>query len=848
MSISYSQETIFPKAIKLIQKGKNDSAQKHLGKLLEKDSISPEYHYSFSLIYLTDSLPVYNVDTSYQHISTAIIQLNNIDDPKILDKLSKDGIDSITVFNQKEKIENAAFLEAQHKNVEGGYNYFLKFYTQNNWTDSVVILRNKVAFQSALKENTYSSYRKFMETYPNANEVDEARVRFERLYFDESTKDHKLSSYINFLENHPKTPYREIAEEQILKLSTLTGSSKNFLKFIASYPKSKWVKIATNYIFHLDRNELPHYLLTDSLNSIDKVDKEIIFPFYKFGLYGFVSNQGTEFIKPKYNQISNEYLCKAVIDDFLLISKENNKAIENKLGANIWGGNYDQVYDLQNGILWIKNGRNTAIIHKSGLEILSGIFDDVKLINGHFLAIKQNEKWGLYSLLGYPIFEPQFQKIDGANNYIILTKNDSHAIINADQVAHTSQQEFLRLNFIYTDYELLESNNLYVENSNVANIINPDMKPMLPLTVQELTFIPSGIMVKQNNVNMLYSNDFQPIAENQFYKYVYNKTDIFIKKSKQWLKLNEEILYDSAIILSDYISLGLRLDSITFFLPQNRFNKSAEAAFRIIRDNGYHDDKEEYLVFSNQNYVSVYNLRGKEIFKGEIEKINALGPNLIVIQQSGKKGVIDSDGKTIVPMIMDAIANYDNGSFSMLSNSKFGIYGKDSINITPEYGRALKEYNYDLLIAYKDDYYGLINTKNERVTNFEFEEIRYWNDTSVLVKQNFQWKIYDWNAEEVLIEDIKDLENLSNNSDEIISKMLIKNNYGVFSNKRGAIIPATYNDIVDIGTNDEPIYLAERNIEGADFYVTIYYNKMGEIIHKHAYEAVDYQKIYCDME
>ncbi|MDH5367104.1 MAG: WG repeat-containing protein [Cyclobacteriaceae bacterium] len=848
MSTAYSQETILPKAIKLIQKNKNDVAQKYLEKLVEKDSVNPEYYYSFSIIYLTDSLSVYNVDTSYQHINTAITQLNSIDDSKILDKLNKDGIDSIALINHKTKIESAAFAESQNKNTEDGYNYFLSFYTHNNWSDSAVVLRNIVAYQSALKENTYSSYRKFMKTYPNANEVKQALVRFERLYFDETTKDNKLSSYIDLLKKYPKTSYREIAEEQILKLSTLTSSNNSFMKFIASYPKSKWVKTATNYIFHLNRSKLPSHLLTDSLNNVNEVDNKLIFPFYKFGLYGFISDQGSEFIAPKYSQISDEYTCNVANDDFLLISKEDTKAIENKLGHKIWIGNYDQVSDLGSGILSIKNGRNTTIIHKSGLEILSGLFDNIKLVNGHFLAVEQNKKWGLYSLLGYPILKTEFQEIEGISEYIILTKNDSYAITNADHLTQVSEGGFLRFNYIYTDYELLKSNNLYVENNGIANIINPNLEYMLPLTIQELEFIPSGIMVKQNNINMFYSYDFQLITENQFYKYAYNKTDVFIKNSMQWQKLNEELLYDSVIIFSNNISMGVRLDSNTFFLQKNRLHKSVEEKFRIIRDNGYHHDKEEYLVFTYDDFINVYNLRGKEIFKGEVEKISALGPNLIVIQQSGKKGVIDSEGNTIVPMTMDAIANYNNGSFAMLSDSKFGIYSKDSVSIAPEYSRALKEYSRDFFIAYKDDYYGLINKMNESVTNFEFEEIRYWNDTSALVKQNFQWKIYDWNRKKVIIQNIKGFEDLSNKNDEIISKMLIEDNYGIYSNKRGTIIPVSYSDILDIGTNDQSIYLAERNIEGADFYVTIYYNSMGEIIHKHAYEAKDYQKILCDME
>ncbi|MDH5474066.1 MAG: WG repeat-containing protein [Cyclobacteriaceae bacterium] len=840
---AYCQEAT--KAIKLIQKEKVESAEKYLGKLFEKDSINPEYFFSYSIIYLIDTLPKYNVELSYQYITTAIQLYNEVEDIKLLQKFAKEGVDSTLMVYQKSRIEAAAFEEVRIINTEDRYNYFLKVYRENEWSDTVVVLRNKVAFQSALKENTYSSYRKFMETYPKASEIEEARTRFERLYFDENTKDKKLSSYVNFLKKHPETPYREFAEKQILKLSTLSGSFENFLQFITDYPKSKWVKTASDYVFHLNRQNLPQNLLSDSLNNIIEVDQKLFFPIYKFGLYGFITEKGVEVIPPKFTHIASEYTCKATGKDFLLVSAHGEKIIINTLGTTLWKGDYEQVIDLGNGILWIKHKDTSTVLHKSGVTIIDGHLQDVKLINNQLLAVQQNKKWGLYSLLGHTIFEPQFQGIEGMYQYVILTKKDNHAVTTIEQIAQTSRNP-LRLNYIYTDFEMLKSNNLYVESSNIANILNSKLAPMLPLTTQEITFIPSGIIVKKDNSNMLYSYDFQLITENQFFNYVYNKDNLFINKNEHWQKIDEEAVYDTAIILSDHISLGLRHDTITFFLQQNRLLKSAEEVFRIIRDHGYHEEKESFLVFTENNLVEVYNLLGLEIFKGKLEKINALGPNLIVIQQHGKKGVIDAHGNTIVPLKMDAIANYNNGSFSILSNSTFGRYNKDSTYISPEYDRALKPYNDTLLIAYKDNGYGLIHTNNEPITHFEFEEIRYWNDTSALVKQNYEWKIYDFTAQEALIENIKHIEDLSNTSDEIIMKLLIDNNYGVYSNTRGIIVPSSFSDIIDIGSNETPLYLAERNIEEANFYVTIYYNNRGEIIYKQAYEGFDYQKVYCD--
>ena len=185
-----------PKALKYLEKEKKESAFKYLEKLIERDSVNPEYYYSYSLIQLIDSLPYFNTDSSYININKALKDFSSITDEREQNKLIKQGM-NLNAFNaQKVKVEKVAFELTITKNTEDDYNYFIQNYGKNSWLDSAITLRNKAAFKIALKENSYGSYRKFMETYPNAKEITEARARFERLYFDESTKDQKLSSFV----------------------------------------------------------------------------------------------------------------------------------------------------------------------------------------------------------------------------------------------------------------------------------------------------------------------------------------------------------------------------------------------------------------------------------------------------------------------------------------------------------------------------------------------------------------------------------------------------------------------------------------------------------------------------
>ena len=64
---------------------------------------------------------------------------------------------------------------------------------------------------------------------------------------------------------------------------------------------------------------------------------------------------------------------------------------------------------------------------------------------------------------------------------------------------------------------------------------------------------------------------------------------------------------------------------------------------------------------------------------------------------------------------------------------------------------------------------------------------------------------------------------------------------------KGELIHDTkFNDIINIGTVENPVYFAEKYIIEADFYVIIYYDAKGKILRKQIFtEEAEYEKIYC---
>jgi hypothetical protein len=107
------------------------------------------------------------------------------------------------------------------------------------------------------------------------------------------------------------------------------------------------------------------------------------------------------------------------------------------------------------------------------------------------------------------------------------------------------------------------------------------------------------------------------------------------------------------------------------------------------------------------------------------------------------------------------------------------------------------------------------------------------------------WNITDIKSGESKVKEIKDFDVLAEDNEKILL-FRKEDQFGIVSNTEGLIINPTFNDILNIGSADEPIYFTEKYISEAEFYIVIYYNSKGEIIRKQVFTDEEYDKIYCN--
>ena len=855
------------RAFKLLEKGDYGKLIELLDKSIEKDSTNTGAKYVYSLLFLTPKYPNYNIDTSYYFINAAIADFA-IHDNKMIEDLNKLLINETTLQNQKLLVEQHAFRRAKAKHTIDDYNYFMTRFEGAVQSDTAVANRNEIAYNDAVRVNTYEAFQYFIHTYPDAVQIEDAKVKYEKLLYVTKTMDKRLESYQRFLRNNKTTPYRDDAEKNIFEISTADNDLDSYMTFIEQYPESKMRHRALDLLYHCYKehssaegftNKFDILQEKDSLLKIANAEIGCLMPIFEMDKYGFSKLNGEKLIDFTYTKIKEEYYCGNIVEDFLEVEMDSEKMIVSRVGGQIFKGEYDSVVDLGCGALKIERDGYFGVYHKSGFQLVDFNYQDVGLVANAFIKYKFNGKWGLKSFSNREILEPNYDEIFSEGRFVIIEDDGLYAIQNIESLSKVANFEKPMLKFEYDDYELIYASQLLLFKDDMETVVDLDLKENIHLDKQNFYELYEGWMVRKNNRYMIYDQIFYPLSDLEFEKVDFNKSRAAIKYQNKWGIYNAEAKfpntfeYDSVRFLSEQIGIIIQGDT-TFAIFDNDsiIDISYSTETRLLKPSNLNaDENEKYsqylLTKTDKGIYKVFNINGIKILDGKFNAVEALGKEYLLVDKSGKKGLYHQSGKLALKIKYAAIGNYDNGYVSTLINGKFGIYHyKKGVFLSAKYQKALKPFGNYYFIGTKGSSFGLVNLENQDVTGYKFNEILDWNDSIALVKVEDEWKLYDIKHDNYVFEGISEYKVQRDDEGEKILLITKDSKSGILSNRYGEVVGATFNDIINIGSVENPVYFAEKYILEADFYVVIYYDAEGKILRKQIFTDVEeYEKIYC---
>lgn len=830
-----------------LQKGKWVKAHYSIRKAIRKDSINPEAKLVYAQWYFNAANPNFQIDSAYKYTMASLRDFAG-EDQKQRDRMARFPLDSIILLLLRANVDSAAFERAKDINTEVSYQSFINNFVFAKQRNNAIELRDEVAYLNALKANTFQSFDQYLIKYPDSHRAKDAKNRYDRLLFESKTADGKLKSYVLFYESYPQSPYRNIVEEQIFEISTVSGSLQDYLGFITKFKEVKQAKKkAKDIAYHIASQlnvDIPKQILSDSLKRVIQLEKGYWVPFRKNQKFGFINEDGKEMIPAKFSEIYSDYLCGNITDD-ILIAQEG---VISRSGSILSKNKIENIDDLGFGILILEGKSCNQVVHKSGFKIGENCIEDARIIADHFLALKKSETWGLYSFSGRKMLDSDYDDIHSEADLIVFTRKGKKILSTIDQLTKAADKNLLSENMVFDEVRKLNSEKVLVKNGSLEGVLNSDLEFEIPLDRQTLTLTSFGFTKRVLNrvstvglSSMLDKEEFNDIQPYLNWLGLYRPNNIKLYHLPSSKVIEERI---DSLWFTNRLAMALKNDSIKVVFGSGRkmiFPVSAHVTF--VKS----PDSVRYFYLEEKGKKQLYDVdAGTKRIALEFEKIEELKYHTFLVEQKGKKGLVGLDGKVVLPVEYDAIVRSGLDMVSLLKDKKFGVYDlKNKKLIKATYERNLTFFNETFLVAFKDGFYGFINRESNPISDFEFEEVQPWSDSSALVKKNFRWMVYDIYNKKIIHQGIKDYKIIKDLEGEKIAIIHKENEYGVLSNRIGIIIPPTFSDILNLGTPEKPLYFTEKNVEEADIFVVIYYDENGKQIRREIYEAEEYDRIYC---
>ncbi len=855
LGYAYSQSPA--RLMRTYEKGDFIKTRELIIKSLEKDTINPAARYLYSILFMEDPFRL-NTDSARSFINEAIADYE-ISGEDIKEDLSKAEITLDSLQNHKLKVTNQAFGTAKAEETVEAIDYFLKHYPEAPQLSRGIFIRDSLAYDITKNQDTWDSYKKYMETYPDSYYYSEADTHYQRLIFIEKTLDNKLNSFVKFLKAFPATPHRAEIEWVILSRTTVNHNWKAYHSFLSNYPDSYLDKKVIDMLYYIDKsNGYSRYneLLSlaenqDSLNLTKTIEYPLLFPIFIDGKYGFITTKGETILDPQFNHILASYYCGGIDSEWLLVTESGQQKIINRQGSTLIEGP-DNYQLLGNGIALVQRGKGKYLYHMSGFRLNEQNYEEAEVIGGHLIKVKQGNSWGLVSMLGLSILEEKYETIEKRGKFVVIGDGQKYFGTNLSVIADQMKNGEVNLDFSFEDYEVLGDSLLLTFNGDKEALYDENLEEIIPKGDHRIFINGSTWYIKKEDGFQIYSRSNDQLINQTFPFLDVNNGWMAIKRDQDWLLISQRYKVlpkqglDSIRLINDEAAFIKKGDTLQIIFNNGKVVWMQDDEKMILLSSRERSGNEgaSYIMLFEDDYRKILSAQGELLISGKYEQIDFLTDSLLTFKKGEDFGIMDVHGKVILRAFYQNISVYD-GLVSLLDDGKIGCYNpKTGRRIPTDYDSRLTAFD-EYFVILKDDKMGIINVDNEVVIPIEYDEFMHWNDTSFLARDSSSWQIMTY-GNEVLATGLMKPELIAENGEEQFMKVLRDQGFGVFSNQNGQVLETAYNDIVNVGSYDNPAFFAEQHLKAASFFVVTYFNGKGETLKSQAYRPEEYNKIYCD--
>lgn len=831
-------------ALGRVQKKEFPAARQLLQKSMRRE-VGLAQHYAWAWYFSYPENHDFQIDSAHAHARRAW-RYWRLADSFSRAEWTRFPIDSMRLRTVSNRIDSLAFERARQENTEGAYLLFMEHYSDANQVALAAELAAEVSFLQALAGNSVESYSAYLFRYPQASRADDARARLDKLHFERETKSGTLQAYQQFCQAFPGNRYQAMAVEKIYRIQTASGRAADIRDFIERYRESDLARRAAALLFYLDTTEQKNNeLFPDSLLRLHTLNAGYWVPFLQNEKFGFLNQQGEVVVPEQFYRIPMAYRCQPITSDFIMADEQlflrNGKLLAREPVT--------QVDEIGGGFVLMHLAKSKKVLHKTGFTFLADV-DAAKWLADQYLAIRVRGRWGLFAVNGLPLVAAEYDDLNAIDDVLVLHRSGKRIVVHLSELPKVAEGIALNLDLVYDDVKDWGQGRLWVKNGSLEGVLNRQLHFELPLGRQRLVRTSFGhlqIAAGQTTIaglgEELAREAYPRVAVAEPWLVIYRAASraLFSIPAKKFLAQDLDSVW-----LSGTNSWARRHDS-TFLFSATRLVAAYPdgTALEFIAS----PDSVRTFFLMDKAKKSVFDLAtGVKLFTAGFDKIQQAG-GFFIITQKNRRGLVDETGKIILPAEYDEIVFQPPALFSVVKNRMFGWYDGNQRSLTkPTYDRNVQVLGTDLLVTGQGGRKGVLRRSGEMVFPFELEDVRRWTDRLIWIRKNQLWQLVEWQTGTVLYDRVRSFQPLFQSEAEICVLVKRDSGEGVFSSLQGELIPPAFSEIIYLGDETVPLFLAAKNVAEAGLVVVAYFDRQGKRVRRQAYDDDEIEQLVCEDE
>ncbi|AZQ63449.1 WG repeat-containing protein [Flammeovirga pectinis] len=847
---------------KFADKGEYEKIEKKLVKESDELEGNAVLNYLWGLYYVENNLK-YNLDSSYLHLQEAKLNWDNADEQThAVWVKSYVNIDSIGYWLNH--VEQLAFEASMSSFKVDDFKDFIKKYPDATHIPRAIELKDSLSFEIAKKEHSYKSYQEFIKNHPEAKQRDLAQEQYEILVYHSKTKDADEHALNRFLLEHPNNKFKSKVEKQIYELRTENKSESDYLSFIRDYPNSSRVDTAITHLWYFSENKdsvlisYPNWKNISYYQSLNLAEKHTIYPVIKDSKVAFINNKGKVILEDAFLQAKKKYNCNGVQSSYIEVEKETGHGVVNRKGKVLIPFEYESISFLSEGLAVVKKQGKYGIYALNEEQWIPCMYDQIMQISNRLFGVRIKSRWGIISSDGtqkFPIEAGQLIKI--AENTLLIMKKGrwnyfsesaifSEQINSADSVFRFESYKSLEDQWfslkeegkwaVYSpngekwtdDYDLIKDapykQGWFIQNDTLWQLLNYDNK----LKIDSL-LLP---VVKEQGVISRWKNKWQAFtwSGDSLGNYV---ADTIVFNGN-----GNGIVASSGGIDHLYFKGGgdLLLKSYTKWHIQYVQKDSTEEIFIGAKSKRY-------------KKFALLNEKGNQIMTPQFTDLTVTANGFVIAKYGNWYYLYTTKGKRHFQEGYSAIY-YENGVFVLKKNGKYGLYiPETNQKIAPQFDSKLikttiKKEEVTQWLGSKKGKKGLFSLSTIATAKFYYNDMTLFDSTSVFIREDNLWKLLNVEKNDIVL--ACDSYKIKTTEEGYTWILYQKNEqYGAYSIKYGNVIYPEFLSIQNIGSKEEPLFLAKQFIKQAKLYILLYINEQGNVVYQSFLNESEFNLVDC---